>query len=148
MSTYTDEDPLHHHTSLIHHDGIHHIILFLEDNGSCSMRYNSTIVVSVTLILEAFECVALKLLLIIERLLGNYALCFVSPWWLTLCPSKWSPLGRGLLLGGLIDESSHHFSIILVTFPHFILFVSPSFGIFGCTEPKKGLYLHFTGRRG
>jgi hypothetical protein len=37
----------------------------------------------------------LKLLLIIERLLGNYALCPVLPWWLTLCPSKWSPLGRG-----------------------------------------------------
>jgi hypothetical protein len=60
MSTYTDGDPLLHHTSLIHHDGIHHINLFLEDNGSCSMRYKSSIVVSVTLILEAFEYVALK----------------------------------------------------------------------------------------
>jgi hypothetical protein len=99
MSTYTDEDLLHHHTSLIHHDGIHHINLFLEDSGSCSMRYKSGIVVSVTLILEAFEYVALKLLLIIECLLGNYALCLVSPWWLTLCPSKWSPLGKGLPTG-------------------------------------------------
>jgi hypothetical protein len=50
----------------------------------------------------------LKMLLIIERLLGNYALFPVSPWWLTLCPSKWSPLGKGFLLGGLIDESSYH----------------------------------------
>jgi hypothetical protein len=60
MSTYTDGDPLHHHTSLVHHDGIHHITLFLEDNGSFSMRYKSGIVVSVTLILEAFEYVAFK----------------------------------------------------------------------------------------
>jgi hypothetical protein len=50
----------------------------------------------------------LKLLLIIERLLGNYALLPVSPWWLALCPSKWSPLGMGLLLGGPLDESSCH----------------------------------------
>jgi hypothetical protein len=50
----------------------------------------------------------LRLLLIIERLLGNYALCPVSPWWLTLFPSKWSPLRMGLLLGGPLDESSCH----------------------------------------
>jgi hypothetical protein len=30
----------------------------------------------------------LKLLLIIELMLGNYVLCHVSPWWLTLCPSN------------------------------------------------------------
>jgi hypothetical protein len=41
----------------------------------------------------------LKRLLIIERLLGNYALCHVSPWWLTLRPSKWSPLGMGFATG-------------------------------------------------
>jgi hypothetical protein len=80
VSTYTDGDPLHHHTSLIHHDGIHHINLLPEDNGSCSMRYKSGIVVSVTLILEAFEYVALKLLLIMERLLGHYAFGLISPW--------------------------------------------------------------------
>ena len=60
MSTYVDEDLLHYHTSLIHHDGIHHINLFLEDNESCSMRYKSGILLSVTLILEAFEYFALK----------------------------------------------------------------------------------------
>jgi hypothetical protein len=60
MSTYIDEDPLHHHTSLVHHDGIHHIILFPKDNGSCSMRYKLGIVVSVTLILKVFEYVAFK----------------------------------------------------------------------------------------
>jgi hypothetical protein len=66
VSTYIDEDLLCHHTSMIHHDGIHYINLLPEDSGSFSMRYKSCIVVSVTLILEAFEYVALKLLLIIE----------------------------------------------------------------------------------
>jgi hypothetical protein len=50
----------------------------------------------------------LKLLLIIELMLGNYALCLVSPWWLTLCPSKRSPLGMVFLLGSPLDESSYH----------------------------------------
>jgi hypothetical protein len=54
MSTFTDEDSLHHYTSPIHNDGIHPINLFPKDSGSCSMRYKSGIVVSVTLILEAF----------------------------------------------------------------------------------------------
>jgi hypothetical protein len=72
------------------------------------MRYKSGIVVTVTLILEAFEYVALEFLLIMECLLGNYALCLVSPWWLTLCPSKWSPSEKSVLLGGLLDESLYH----------------------------------------
>jgi hypothetical protein len=33
----------------------------------------------------------LNLCLIIEFQLGSYALFCVSPWWLTLFPSKWSP---------------------------------------------------------
>jgi len=60
MSTYIDGDPLHHHNSPFHHDGIHHISLFSEDNESCSMRYKSGVVVSITLILEAFKYVAFK----------------------------------------------------------------------------------------
>jgi hypothetical protein len=108
MSSYTYEDPLHHHTFSIHRDGIHRNKLFPEDNGSCSMRYKSGIVVSVTLILEAFGYVALNLLLILERFLGNYALFLVSPWWLKLYPSKWSPLGKGFPLGGFMNESSYH----------------------------------------
>jgi hypothetical protein len=55
------------------------------------MRYKSDIVVSVTLILEAFEYVAFKFLLIIERLLGNYTIYLVSPWWLTLCHFEQDP---------------------------------------------------------
>jgi hypothetical protein len=50
----------------------------------------------------------LKLFLVIERMLGNYDLCHVSPWWLTLCPNKWSPLGKGFLLGVILDESLYH----------------------------------------
>jgi hypothetical protein len=60
MYTYTNEDLLHHHTSSIHYDGIHHINLFPKESGSLSMRYMSGIVVSVTLILDAFEYVAFK----------------------------------------------------------------------------------------
>jgi hypothetical protein len=132
---------------LIHHDGIHHINLLLEDSGSCSMRYKSGIVVSVTLILEAFEYVALKLLLIIERLLGNYALCLVSPWWLTLCPSKWSPLGKGLLLGGLLDESSYHSrSYLSLSILH--PFRPLIFWDFSGVLTQEGIVPHFMGRRG
>ena len=60
MSTYTDGNPLHHHASLVHHAGIHHINLFSKGNGSCSMRYKLGIVVCVTFILESFEHVAFK----------------------------------------------------------------------------------------
>jgi len=60
MSTFTNKDLLHHHTSWISDDGIHHIIFLLEDDGSCSMRYKSGSVVSVTLILEAFKYVGFK----------------------------------------------------------------------------------------
>jgi len=80
VSTYADGDPLHHNNSLIHHDGIHHIDLLPEDNGFFSMRYNLGIVVNVTLIIEAFEYVALKLLLIIEHMHRNYAIGLISPW--------------------------------------------------------------------
>jgi hypothetical protein len=88
----------------------------------------------------------LKLLLIIERMLGNYALFPVSPWWLTLCPSKWSPLGMGFLLGGPLDESSCH-SDHTYHFSHFILFISLSFGIFGCTDPRRDC-TSFHGKKG
>jgi hypothetical protein len=88
----------------------------------------------------------LKLLLIIERLLGNYALCPVSPWWLTLHPSKWSPLGMGLLLGGPLDESSCHSRSYLSLFT-FHPFISLSFGIFGCTDPRRDC-TSFHGKKG
>jgi hypothetical protein len=60
MTNTTDIYPLQHHTSWIHHVGIHHIKSLLVDNGSRSMSYKSGIVVSVTLILESFEYVAFK----------------------------------------------------------------------------------------
>jgi hypothetical protein len=72
--------------------------------------------VSVTLILEEFEYVALKLLLIMEHLLGNYAFFPISPWLVSWFPSKWPPLGKGLLLVGLLEGSSYHSRSY---FPHF-----------------------------
>jgi hypothetical protein len=73
MSTYKYGGPLHHQTYLVHHDNIHHISVFPKDNVSCSMRYKSGILVSVTLILDA--CMFhLKLLLIIKCVLGSYVL--------------------------------------------------------------------------
>jgi hypothetical protein len=60
VSTCTDRDPLHYHTYWIHNDGINHISLLPEEDGFFSMRYKSGIMVSVTLIFEAFEYVAFK----------------------------------------------------------------------------------------
>jgi hypothetical protein len=60
MTENTNKDTLYHNTYWIRLDGIHHIILLPKDNGSYSMRYKSSIVVSVTLILEEFEYVAFK----------------------------------------------------------------------------------------
>jgi hypothetical protein len=72
----------------------------------------------------------LMLLLIIERLLGNYVICLVSPWWLTLRPSKWSPLRLGFLLGGPLDDSraipdhTYHFSHFILSSPYLLGFSS------------------------
>jgi hypothetical protein len=60
MSTSVDIGPLHHHRSQVHHDGIHHISLLSKDDGSCSMRYKSDIVVSVNLIFQEFDYVSFK----------------------------------------------------------------------------------------
>jgi hypothetical protein len=89
----------------------------------------------------------LKMLLIIECFLESYALFPISPWWLTLHPSKWSPLGMGLLLGGLLDKSSchsdhtYHFSSLHP------LFISLYFGILGCIDPRRDC-TSFHGKKG
>ena len=89
----------------------------------------------------------LKVLLVIDPLLGNYALCLVSPQWLTLCPSKSSTLGKFFLLGVILDESSYHFSIILVTF-HTSSFLHPHLLGFLGVLTQEGIVPHFMGRRG
>jgi hypothetical protein len=89
----------------------------------------------------------LKILLIIERLLGNYSFWSISPWWLTLRPSKWSPLGMGFLLGGILDESSCHSQSCLPFFTLYPLFISLSFGIFGCIDPRRDC-TSFHGKKG
>jgi hypothetical protein len=52
---------------------------FQKTMGLAPRGNNSTIMVSVTLILEAFEYVTLNLLLIMDRLLGNYSFFPISP---------------------------------------------------------------------
>jgi hypothetical protein len=89
----------------------------------------------------------LKLLLIIELMLGNYALFPVSPWWLTLCPSKWSPLGMGFLLGGPLDESSYHSRSYLSLFT-LHPFSSPYLLGFLGVLTQEGIVPLFMGRRG
>jgi hypothetical protein len=89
----------------------------------------------------------LELLLIIERLLGNYSLFPISPWWLTLCPNKWSPLGMGLLLEGLLDKSSCHSRSYLPFFTLPPFFVSFLLGFLGVLA-QEGIVPHFRGRRG
>jgi hypothetical protein len=59
-STCTDRDPPHHHKSQVHHEGIHDINLLSKDIGSCSMRYNPRIMMSVISIFEEFEFFSFK----------------------------------------------------------------------------------------
>jgi hypothetical protein len=56
--------------------------------------------VSVTLIIEAFEHVAKGPFLIMECFLGNYTFFLFSPWWLKWFPSKWVTLGERVAIGG------------------------------------------------
>jgi hypothetical protein len=96
--------------------------------------------VSVTLIIEAFEHVAKGPLLIVKRLLGIYTFFLISPWWLTWFPSKWVTLGKRVATGGLLEGSSHHSHSYLplsILLPLCFLI----FWVLGFTDPKKGLYL-------
>jgi hypothetical protein len=100
------------------------------------MRYKPGIMVSVISIFEAFEFVAFETAF--DYVMHTWKLCSlipISPWWLTLCPSKWSPLGMVFLLGGPLRVIMP-FLTILVTFhtssPHLL-----TFGIFGCTDPRR-----------
>ena len=119
VSIHTNEAPHHHHTSPF--------VIVAFTTPTCFWRTvdlapwgnKSSVMVSVTLILEAFEYVALNILLIMECLLGNYDFLPISPWWVSWFPSKWPPSGKGLLLG--VPLKGHH------TIPthtcHFLLFL-------------------------
>jgi hypothetical protein len=96
--------------------------------------------VSVTLILEAFEHFAKNPFLIMERFLGNYTFFLSSPWWLTWFPSKLVTLKKMVTTG---DSLKGHNTI-----PHSYLPLSTLlplcfliFQDFGIIDPKKGLYL-------
>lgn len=70
-------------------------------------------------------------------MLGHYAFFPASPWWLTLCPSKWSSLGMGLLLGTPL-MSHHTVPNHTYHFPSLFPSVSLSLGILGCIDPRRG----------
>jgi hypothetical protein len=73
-------------------------------------------------------------------MLGNCAFFFVLPWWLTLCPIKWSSSGMGFLLGTplkihcTVPDHTYHFSPLKAH-------ISLSLGILGCIDPRRGLSL-------
>jgi hypothetical protein len=79
-------------------------------------------------------------------MLGHYAFCHVSPWWLTLCPSKSCFLGMGLLLGTplkihcIVPGHTYHFSSLNLP-------ISLSLEILGCIDPRRG-YPSFYGKKG
>jgi hypothetical protein len=79
-------------------------------------------------------------------MLGHYAVFPASPWWLTLCPSKWSSMGMGLLLGTplkshriVLDHTYH--------FPSLFLSIPLSLGILVCIDPRRGCP-SFDGKKG
>ena len=82
----------------------------------------------------------LRLLYISWHMLGHYSFFPVSPWWLTLFPSKWSSSGMGFLTRTLLKS---HCTIPGHTY-HFLSLKPPislSLGIFRVYWPKKGLSL-------
>ena len=89
VSTCTSRDPPQ---LRVHHNDIHHINWISKYIRSCSMRYNQVIWWVSFQYLRHFSLLHLLFLLIMWHLLGHYALFPVSPWWLTLCPSKWVTL--------------------------------------------------------
>jgi hypothetical protein len=67
-------------TIWINRQGIHHTISLLEGMGLAPCGTSQVLWQVITLIFEAFKHVGLKLLLIIECMLGHYAFDHVSPW--------------------------------------------------------------------
>ena len=76
----------------VDHDGIHHINWPPKDIGSFSMRYKSSIMVSVISIFEEFEFVAS--ITAFDYVTFDWTLCYFSCFtmWLTLFPSQWATL--------------------------------------------------------
>jgi hypothetical protein len=93
--------------------------------GLASRGKNFSLMVSVTLIFEAFKHVAKIRFLIMEHFLGNYIFCLISPWWLAWYPSKLVTLRIRVAIGGFLEGSSYHSPLILTSlhtssplFPH------------------------------
>jgi hypothetical protein len=84
--------------------------------------------------------------LCLDIMLGHYAFCPASPWWLTLFPSKWFSLGMGFLLGTPL-KSHHTVPGHTYHFPSLFPSISLSLGILGCNDPRRGC-LSFYGKKG
>ena len=137
MSTCTNRDPPHHHNSM-----------FVMTTSTTSVGLRKTLGLapggtSQVLWWVSFQYLRhlsflhLLLLLIMWHLLGHYALCPVSPWWLTCALVSGSPLGIGMLLGGPFDElSCHSWPYLSLSTLHPL--VSSPFGFFGCTNSRRG----------
>jgi hypothetical protein len=96
---------------------------------------------SVTLIFEAFKHIAKGPFLSMECFLGNYIFCINSPWLLTWYTTKWVTLGKRVAIGGVSLKG--HRTIPHSYLPLFALlpFCFLIFWVFGCIDPRKGLYL-------
>jgi hypothetical protein len=79
-------------------------------------------------------------------MIGHYAFCPTSPWWLKLCPSKWFSLGMDLLQATplkshcTVPDHTYHF-------PSLFLSISLSLVILGCIDPRRGCP-SFYGKKG
>jgi hypothetical protein len=88
-----------------------------------------------------------KLLWIIENMLGKHALCPILPLWLTLCPTNWSPLGKG-------HATRRYYLCVIVPFPtilttfHSSSISCPHVLVFLGVLTQEGITPHLMGRRG
>ena len=96
-----------------------------------------SIMVRIISIFKPFDYVVSYISLYFMIYAWTLCLFLASPWWLTLCPSKWSSLGMGLLPGTplkshrTVPDHAYHFSSF---FPP----ISLSLGILGCIDPRRG----------
>jgi len=140
VSTCTDRDPLHHHSSRVIMRVSTTSIGFRKTLGLAPWGTSQVLWWVSFQYLRHLSLLHLLLLLIMWHLLGHYALCPISPWWLTLRPSKWVALRDRFSPGRSSWRFIVPFSTILVTFhnssPHLLTFWD-----FWVYWPKKELSL-------
>jgi hypothetical protein len=141
--------PIHvdHHSSLaveqhpLHRPGPRRQQVLLHEVTS-----HGSVMVSVTLIFEAFEHVANNYFLIMKHFLGNYTFFLISPWWLSLCPSKLVTLGKRVVTGWFLEGSLYHSHPYLppsILLPLYFLI----FWVSGLIDPRRDC-TSFHGKKG